>query len=173
MKDRMNHHGTTPRDWHEGAAMPLSEREQQLLDELEAQLTASDPRFATTMGADPRERDRRRRRMVGTLTAMVGLALIGLSAYLKQPWLGAFALGLTVMGLVYAVTPSTKESATLRSVETPFGGPGGTTRHTGGSLRVPSVGRGSRPARAAASSSPLMTRLEERWERRRRESQGW
>ena len=150
--------------------MPLSEREQKALEELEAQLAASDPRFATTMVTDPRTRDRRRRRLLGLAAVLVGLAVMGVSAYVHQPWIGAFGMGLIVMGLVFAVTDPGAGAYGGRPGQ-PHAGPRGQVRS------VSSFSHGSsahRPGqRTSGAKTPFMTRLEERWERRRNENAGW
>ena len=54
--------------------MPLSEQERRALEELEAQLSAEDPKFASAMQADP---ERRRRRNEARIRAALSRLLAG------------------------------------------------------------------------------------------------
>lgn len=156
----------------EEKAMPLSEREQQLLDEMEAQLAASDPRFVNTMVTDPRVRDRKRRRALGAGGVLLGAALIAAAAYFSIPWLAAFGMGIFVMGLTYAFTSSPADQRHLHVVD-PLDGVGGGSSSAAKSRFGHATGRSGKKSVGGGSTSPFMTRLEERWERRRRENQGW
>ena len=53
--------------------MALSEREQQMLEEMEQALYAEDPRFATSMKGGPLGGDLRRRRIIGAVGVIAGL----------------------------------------------------------------------------------------------------
>lgn len=83
--------------------MPLSEREQRMLDELEAQLRSEDPRLDTHL------RDSRpggvsvRRIVLGVAIAVAGLAVVLLGVSLQNILVGV--LGVALMGAgVYVVT---------------------------------------------------------------------
>ena len=67
--------------------MALSEREQQMLEEMEQALYAEDPRFATSMKGGPLGGDLRRRRIIGAVgvVAGLGLVLLGVST---SVWVG-------------------------------------------------------------------------------------
>ncbi|WP_427017163.1 DUF3040 domain-containing protein [Pseudarthrobacter sp. P1] len=56
--------------------MPLSEHEQRLLDALEQQLHAEDPKFANTLGADPARSFSTRHIVVGALVSIAGILLL-------------------------------------------------------------------------------------------------
>ena len=137
--------------------MPLSEHEQKLLEQMEQQLLADDPRFATTMRDQRRTvGGGRRRTVVGIAGIVLGLALVVLSLVNSMLWLGVLAIAVMFAGLITALTgPRTRG---------PVGvvGSGGRPR-TGGSQRSGTPrGRG-----APKGSGTFMQRLEQRWDRRR------
>ncbi|OFR90152.1 hypothetical protein HMPREF2863_07640 [Micrococcus sp. HMSC067E09] len=125
--------------------MPLSEREQRMLDELEAQLRTEDPRLDTHL------RDSRpggvsvRRVVLGVAIAVAGLAVVLLGVSLQNVIVGV--VGVAVMGAgVYVLT----------------------SRGSGDSSEA---GRADAGARAAAGGkkkeSDFMSRLEQQWDERR------
>jgi hypothetical protein len=123
--------------------MPLSEREQRMLDELEAQLRTEDPRLDTHL------RDTRpggvsvRRLVLGVAIAVVGLAVVLLGVSLQNVLVGV--LGVALMGGgVYVLT--TKGSG-------PRDGGGDSAPHARGT--------------AATRESAFMSRLERQWDERR------
>ncbi|WP_285314010.1 DUF3040 domain-containing protein [Pseudarthrobacter sp. fls2-241-R2A-168] len=121
--------------------MPLSEHEQKLLEQLEKQLHADDPKFASTMQSDPIRSWSARHVIVGVLGAIAGilLLLVGVSTQL----IVVGVLGFVVMsGGVYV--------ATLRG--TSFG-----KSKTG-------------KAEQSRSRTSFMINLEERWDERRRDN---
>lgn len=127
--------------------MPLSDHEQKLLEQMEQQLLADDPRFATTMRDQRRARAASPRRGALGVTAIVaGLAAVVLSLYFSQTWLGV--LGIVVMfgGLIVALTGGQAHAAGPR-----------------GAKGSPAPGA----TRAAGQGGGFMQRLEQRWERRR------
>lgn len=117
--------------------MPLSEHEQRLLDQLEQQLHAEDPKFASSLGSDPARSLSTRHIVVGVLIAIAGVLILLMGVAWQFIPLGV--AGFVVMGAgVYF--------ATLRR----------------GSLRSASgEGRGGK------SKSSFMSGLEERWDERR------
>lgn len=158
--------------------MPLSEQERRALEELEAQLSAEDPKFASTMVSDPNRARRRRRVLLGVLALAAGLALVVLAVTTRQTWLGAIGFLGMVFGVTYAVGTDADQRPDLHVVGSSSaqraGGSGGAGRSfpsvQGG---FPGSGKAkAKPARGA-SNSGFMQRLEERWDRRRRENQGW
>jgi len=56
--------------------MPLSEHEQRLLDQIERELYAEDPKFASTVRGTKMRRPARRRRLQGAALFIVGVALL-------------------------------------------------------------------------------------------------
>ncbi|WP_163505529.1 DUF3040 domain-containing protein [Fodinicola acaciae] len=65
--------------------MPLSEHEQHLLEQIERALVAEDPKFASTVrAADPRHHVRRRV-VLASIVAVVGLALVCVGVVFGKP----------------------------------------------------------------------------------------
>ena len=128
--------------------MPLSEHEQRLLAQMEQQLLAEDPKFASAMNG--RRSLARRRMIIGVLAILVGM--VTLIFAVAQQWIIVGVLAFLVMlgGAVYAF--SAPKTAT---------GPVGVVDESGGT-------RARRPSRPARSGT-FMQRLEERWDRRRDE----
>jgi hypothetical protein len=122
--------------------MPLSEYEQRVLEQMERQLTSDDPRLANTLTS--RGRRHVSRYVLAGGGAVVGLLLLVFGAVASRAWLGV--LGFVVMFAAVAFAFARPRSA----------GPAGVVRPDG------------RVTRAKKSrSAGLMTRLEERWQKRR------
>lgn len=142
--------------------MPLSDHEQRLLDQMERALYAEDPKFVSNMAAVPRRLRMRRRLVLGALLLVVGVALVVLGVASQLVWLGAIGFVLMVAGGAYAFSPAPRgmgvvdESGQVRPAT------------TGGASSGRRFGR-SRNTPKSTSSATFMQRLEERWERRRRE----
>ncbi|MGA8045684.1 MAG: DUF3040 domain-containing protein [Dermatophilaceae bacterium] len=130
--------------------MPLSDREQQLLEQMERALIEEDPRFATSMRGGPGQARNRRRLAIGIGGVLVGLGVILLGVTTKLVIVGAIGFALMVAAVVYAVTER----------RTPV-------------KAVPSPGQAQRPAprgrKKQSGSGTFMSRLEQRWEQRRDE----
>lgn len=78
--------------------MPLSEREQQILQEIEKNLSKEDPSFARGVGRSGFEASRRFK--LGILAFVAGLVAL-LAFFLSQAlWLGVLAFGGMVSGIV-------------------------------------------------------------------------
>lgn len=156
--------------------MPLSEQEKRVLDELEAQLAASDPRFASAMSADPVQRDRKRRQITATLGVLSGVAIMAAAFYLKVSWLlavGLVVLTMSSVAVMFPLTPQPSRRGTPHPSE--FGAR--PVSHVA-SAQPHSASNVYTMARTSVSpkrkgTSPFMARLEERWERRRRQNSGW
>ncbi|MCU1538885.1 MAG: hypothetical protein JWP82_3236 [Humibacillus sp.] len=130
--------------------MALSEHEEALLQQMEEALYAEDPRFASRIQKTRSRQMGRGRVIVGVAAAVAGLALVVVSAMSSLIWLGALGFAVMVAGIVYAITPG---KTPLAAVDTD-GNP---------KPRAPK-------ARAtAAKQGTFMERLEERWEKRRRD----
>ena len=132
--------------------MPLSEYEQRVLEQMERQLTSDDPRLANTLT----QRGHRPfgRYVIAGVGASVGLLLLVLGAANSLPWLGVIGFVVMFAAVAYAFA-APHRSAGHRS------GPRGVVQSDG------QVKPSTSPARQKQS---FMSRLEERWERRRGES---
>lgn len=135
------HHGR-------GLAMPLSEHEQHLLDQMERALYAEDPKFATSLRSANGVRASRGRAALGVLGVLVGLGLIlaGVSSTMIALGVGGFALML--IGAVIAYSAFRVPSAT---VEQETGAQAPAAQHQN------------------PKSSGFMNRLEDRWRNRNEE----
>ncbi|MBD8060628.1 DUF3040 domain-containing protein [Cellulomonas sp. JH27-2] len=133
--------------------MPLSEYEQRVLEQMERQLTSDDPRLANTLTQSGHRGVGRY--VIASVGAVVGLVLLVVGVAFSLPLLGV--LGFVVM---------------FAAVAFAFANPG---RHRGrtGPQGVVTEDGAVRPAArpsGARQHRGFMTRLEERWERRRGES---
>ena len=129
--------------------MALSEHEEALLQQMEEALYAEDPRFASRIEKTKSRPANRGRIVIGIVAAVAGLALVIFSAMTSYLWLGAVGFSVMVAGIVYAVSPG---KAKLGTVE------------ADGSVRPRTKGKV-----ASAKGATFMERIEERWERRRRD----
>ncbi|MGO1509301.1 MAG: DUF3040 domain-containing protein [Actinomycetaceae bacterium] len=137
--------------------MPLSEYEQRMLAQMEAQLHADDPRLAETLG-DAAGPDLRKVAL-GSLVAVLGLgALVG-GVATSWIWLGVLGFVAMVGGVLVAMSPA-KDGARPRK-SSPGAGPGG----RGGSGGQTPGGRGPSGGRANSGKS-FMERQQEKWEQR-------
>lgn len=133
--------------------MPLSEHEQQMLEQLEHALASEDPRFASHMRGSPGSPLRRRRLIVGGVGVILGIAVVFIGV-LTTMWVGAVGFALMVAAVAYALSPVTPKPE-LRAI-----GVDGQPQ--------PPKGRKGRKRRSGDSRS-FMKRLDERWERRQRD----
>jgi hypothetical protein len=131
-------------------AVPLSEHEQRILDEIAEQLSADDPKFANSY----RNRDlrtHRRRQMVQLgVVVVVGLVLLLAGVVAKNVPLGV--AGFVVMLVGASLAGATWQRLAGRRAP---GQPATTGRRT--------------PRPAATPRRSIVSRLEDRWERRRDE----
>ncbi|HEX2706115.1 MAG TPA: DUF3040 domain-containing protein, partial [Candidatus Lustribacter sp.] len=96
--------------------MPLSEREQRMLQQMEQALYAEDPQFATRIQRQGAGGPSRRRLAIGALGIIVGLGLVVVGAMNSSVWVGAAGFALMVAGAAYAFTPA-KTTTALGTVE--------------------------------------------------------
>lgn len=129
--------------------MPLSEYEQRVLDELAEQLRSDDPKLAETISG----RASRKPLFVGLgiVGLLGGLTALVIGSATSQLWLSA--IGFVVMF-----------GGVLLAISRPKGEANDGADASGGS-NVRPIGSAKRPA----ETSSFMRKLEERWERRRRE----
>jgi Flp pilus assembly protein TadB len=117
--------------------MPLSEHEQRLLDQLEQQLHADDPKFASHMEAAGSRALSTRHIVVGALVAVAGILVLLIGIWNQIIAVGV--LGFVIMGggVYWATT------------------------------RRPSRGRVPGARKASQSKGGFMSGLEDRWDQRR------
>ena len=128
----------------EGVAMPLSEHEQRMLDQLEQQLRTEDPRLATQMADTGRHRLPVGRVVAGAVLAVVGLLVVVLGVANHAILLGV--LGVVVIGAgIFLLT--TRPRAVASGASGPEARRSGAPRRQGG--------------------GDFMGRLERRWDERR------
>lgn len=145
--------------------MPLSENEQKLLEQMERALYAEDPRFATHMRGAGASGPSRKRVVIGVLAAVLGLGLVIAGVSTQLIILGVLGFVVMVAGVAWAFTSGGKK--TEKQTKQPGGGD---------PKVMPIRPSGKRPktpkARGAGSSGSFSQRMEERWEKRRRENGG-
>ncbi len=132
--------------------MALSEHEEALLQQMEEALYAEDPRFASRIQKSNSRVLGRGRIVAGVVAGVAGLALVVFSAMSSVIWLGAVGFAIMVAGIVYAITPSKTKLAAVGNDGNP----------------KPRSSTGSTKAGPSKQAS-FMERLEERWEKRRRD----
>lgn len=140
--------------------MPLSEHEQQLLEQMEQALYAEDPKFASQMQGAGARAAARRRMIIGGVGVLAGLALV-LVGVSTTMWVGAAGFAVMVVAVVFALTPPRRAKMALGAVQ-----PDGSVRRSkgrGGSMRA-TRGPATRGSRGHES---FMQKLEHRWDRRR------
>lgn len=130
--------------------MALSDHEEALLQQMEEALYAEDPRFASRIEKTKSRGLGRARVVVGVVAGVAGLALVVFSAMSSAIWLGAVGFAIMVASIVYAITPSKTKLAAVDADGTPKARPGKTKAST-------------------PRQGTFMERLEERWEKRRRD----
>lgn len=126
--------------------MPLSEYEQRVLEQMERQLQSDDPRLAQSMAS---RRSRTSRALLGGLIFVVGAVLVGAGVAISQSWLGLVGFVVMFLGVLFATSK----------------------RGAAGGASAPTATGESASSQAAAgdASSSFMQRLEDRWDRRRRQ----
>jgi hypothetical protein len=97
--------------------MPLSEHEQQLLDQIERELYAEDPKFASTVRGTKMSRSpARRRRLQGAALFLSGVGLLVLGVIVpfrpaQIPLISVIGFLVMFFGVVVAITSARKRSA--------------------------------------------------------------
>lgn len=119
--------------------MPLSEREQRLLDEMERSLYQNDADFVSTVS--PRQgRPNYRVLAIGVLIALVGVAAIVVGVVIKQPLVGVLGFIVVFAGALLAISP-----------------PRGS---------APAPQERTRSSKSSVNSAGFMDRMNDRWDRR-------
>lgn len=136
--------------------MPLSENEQKMLEQMERALYAEDPRFATQMRGSEGAGPSRKRLVLGALAAAAGLALVVAGVATRMTWLGVVGFVVMVAGVAWAFTA------------------GGATSGESTKASAPAAAKAAKRPRAGkqggASTPGFSQKMEDRWEKRRRES---
>ena len=133
--------------------MPLSEHEQRLLEQMEQALYAEDPKFATALrGADPRTHYRRRVLWASVLF-LAGIALLVTGAVATQPVVSVLGF-LVMLGSAFFALSSWRQI------------PSASDLRVGNAAGAPRRSK-SRRGRSQRPRGGLMSRLEDRWNRRR------
>src|SRR6478609_5753142 len=96
--------------------VPLSEHEQQLLEQMEQALYAEDPKFASQMQGAGARASARRRMAVGVVGVLAGLALV-LVGVNTTMWIGAIGFAVMVAAVAFALTPPRRGKAALGAVQ--------------------------------------------------------
>lgn len=135
--------------------MPLTEREQRVLDELERSLSRDDPKLAQKFSSvGPRPYYGR----IAIIAAgvLAGMLVLILGAVLENPWVGVGGFMVMFAALAWGVSrrkPIGFETDLLRVPE-----------------QTPKAFNESRTAQVADKSSGFMDRLGDRWDRRQSDS---
>jgi hypothetical protein len=126
-----------------GEAVPLSEHEQRLLEQIERALYAEDPKFASTVRGGRLRKPTRRRRLQGVGLFVLGLVLLVVGVAVPALWLASSFPVLSVVGFLVMLG--------------------------GAVLAVTSVGSGGQPGQAKETEpdkNRFTGRMEERFRRR-------
>ena len=119
--------------------MPLSEYEQRVLAQMERQLSSDDPKLAQSLSSAPR---RTSRVLLGSVVVAAGLAVLVLSLAQSMSWLGIIGFLVMFGGVLLALS-----------------------RGTAPAMADPAAGGTS--ANPVPAKSAFMSRLDERWDKRR------
>lgn len=134
--------------------MALSEREQQLLAQLEQQLNADDPQFASQMDARPvRPTFSTRAIVLGAVLAVIGLGVVIGGVMMNFVPLGVVGFLIMALGVYWASTRGA-----------------GKPKEEADSESKPSSGPSPKGAKSK-SSSGFMRNLENKWDERRSSGQ--
>lgn len=121
--------------------MPLSEYEQRVLAQMERQLSSDDPKLAQSFSGGPR---RTSRVVLGCAVVLLGLGLLVGGVAQHMTWLGILGFLAMFGGVLVAMSRAPRAAA-----------PG-----------APEAAAGPGPVKAGSKSS-FMSRLDDRWDRRR------
>jgi hypothetical protein len=155
----IGHAVTTP----QGGAVPLSEHEQRLLEQMERALYAEDPKFASALRGSDLRGHYRRRALLGVVGVLAGLALLPVGIATK-------VFPVSVLGFLFMLGSAIWAVSSWRRVPAPgdLGIVGGNGSPAGSGR--PGAGGNVRKGRGGKSKAPKVTfmeRLEERWRHRR------
>ncbi len=123
--------------------MALSEHEQRLLDQLEQQLHADDPKFAHSMASDTRRSMSTRRLVIGSLITIAGILVLLAGIIYQNIFIGVAGFLIMGGGVYFATTKSQQVEE-----QQPVGNPSRAT---------------------SAGKSGFMSSLEDKWDERKRD----
>ena len=129
-----------------GLAMPLSEHEQRLLEQMEKALYAEDPKFATSLRSSGAAS--RGRAALGVLFVLAGLGILLAGVALPMAMVGVLGFGVMLAGAVLTYFAFTRGAVAVTDAS--------------GTEAPAAPGSAPRPPR----SSGFMDRMEERWRKR-------
>lgn len=138
--------------------MPLSDHEQRLLEQMERALYQEDPKFASSLRSGRNGTVDRKRVVVGALGVVVGLVVVVAAVATSLVPVGVVGFALMVAGAFWALNATRGKEQGESSEAAPEEGAG----------PLPPTDAG--PKRSSGQSA-FMSRMEERW-RRRREGDG-
>lgn len=88
--------------------MSLSDREQRMLEEMERQLYAEDPRFASNLRKQAAPKSAKS--ALAAVLTLVGVVLIGIGVSMNQPLIGIFGFTGALFGLYVIVMAATRRT---------------------------------------------------------------
>jgi len=135
-------------------AVPLSEHEQRLLEQMEQAMYAEDPKFASTMRGRTSRARQRHKLLFGCIGVVSGLVLVVVGVAGGYVALAVAGFVVMLAGAAWAAAPD-RRSGLIAAV-----GPDGQPQPRRGK-------RGKGRAQRGGSHESFMHRLEHRWERRR------
>ena len=138
--------------------MPLSEHEQRLLEQMERALYQEDPKFASSLRHARSGGLDRRRVALGAVGTVAGLALVLVGVATSLPVVGVLGFVVMVAGSVWAWSATRTEPAAMNGAAGP-------------QTPTPSARPFSTGSKAAGQSA-FMTKMEQRWRKRREGEQG-
>jgi hypothetical protein len=141
-------------------AVPLSEHEQRLLEQMEQAMYAEDPKFASTMRGRTSRARQRHKILFGSIGVVVGLVLVVVGVAGSIVALAVAGFVVMLAGAAWAATPE-RRSGPVAAV-----GPDGRVHPRRGRK-----GKAKTDRRQSAGHESFMARLEHRWDRRR--DGGW
>ncbi|MDQ1250924.1 MAG: hypothetical protein QG597_5304 [Actinomycetota bacterium] len=128
-------------------AVPLSEHEQRLLEQMERALYAEDPKFASSLRQPVIRQGSRKRVALGIIIGLVGLALLVTGVAVKLPVVGVLGFVAMLVGAIISLT-------------------GGANVEAGAAAASKPAPSGKAKGSPSASGGGFMGRMEDRWKHR-------
>lgn len=159
-------------------AVPLSEEELRLLEQMEQALAQEDPKFASTLRGSAMERTAKVRTMGAIAVFVLGIAMLMGGAMTQQIWLAVLGfvvmVGSATLGLAAwkgrhasaSSAPAPEQSPTLGLDDPPHRF---SVVEGGRAPKRPRAPKSPRRPKGTDSQGSFMQRMEQRWERRRQQ----